>query len=73
MNINKSNKHIKPTMPRQYSDDLRWQAIWIKGFLGCGVETTHDTFRDYRVNFYVFFPTTFLETAVYSVREGGFK
>ena len=33
------NKFIKSTaMPRPYSEDLRWQAIWMKGILGYQVD-----------------------------------
>ena len=38
MNFYKSNKYIKPAMPRPYSDDLRWRSLWIKEFLGHSVD-----------------------------------
>ena len=55
-------------MPRPYSEDLRWLAIWIIEFSGYSV----DDFPQYLLRLSSallrFFPTTFLETAVHKRR-----
>ena len=50
---------MKPAMPRPYSDDLRWRAIWIKEFLGYSVNDYPSTFRDCRVHCFAFFRQPF--------------